>query len=313
MKDTFKIDSAISPAPNDLNMPCLGLGTWLSEPGDVGRSVHSAISNGYRLIDCASIYENEAEIGEALKKIFSQGQIKREDLWLTGKLWNDCHAEKDVRPACQQTLTDLGVDYLDLYLIHFPVSFVHGVKEPTLTSQMTNIALEETWSEMEKLVDDGLVKHIGVSNFEIDEVRRVQRSARIMPKVNQFECHPRFSRRDLVEYCQRNNIAVTAHTSLGSPANNLHNNERLMQNELVVNIGKKYKKSGAQVLLRWGLQLGQSLIPKSNKEVRLVENGNIFDFNLTEEDMNLLGGLNISLRYNHPETAWLGRAKFSDQ
>lgn len=266
-------------AQTNLNMPLVGLGTWLAEPGEVARSVEWAIDRGYKLIDCASIYGNEAEIGEALSKAFSTGKTKREDIWLTGKLWNDCHEAHRVREACEQTLADLNVDYLDLYLIHFPVSFIHGVKEATLTSHMAQVALEETWSEMEKLKDAGLVKHIGVSNFSIDDIRRIQRCARIQPEVNQFECHPRFSCKELIAFCHSHDIAVTAHSSLGSPDNNMHSHEPLMQNSMVLDIAKQHEKSSAQVLLRWGLQCGMAVLPKSIKKERVGANADLFDLN----------------------------------
>jgi len=302
----------IEPAPAGLDMPCFGLGTWLSQPGEAGAAVRWAIDHGYRLIDCASIYENEAEIGATLRDIFGAGPVSRDDVWITSKLWNDCHEPQRVREACLRTLDDLGLERLDLYLVHFPVSFVHGVKDPTSSSQMTNVPIEDTWAAMEALVDDGLVRHIGVSNFEVDDLARVQRSASTMPAVNQFECHPLFSRSDLVDYCHRHDIAVTAHTSLGSPMNGMHAHASLLANESITAIGVAHHKSAAQVLLRWALQRGLSVIPKSVQEDRLVENAQIFDFELTADDMAGLNGLNRSLRYNHPTTPWLGRSRFPD-
>lgn len=300
----------IQPAPEGLDMPCLGLGTWLSQPGEAGTAVRWAVEHGYRLIDCASIYDNEDEIGATLREIFRSGPVSRDEIWITSKLWNDCHEPQHVRPACLRTLEDLGLESLDLYLVHFPVSFVHGIKEPTSATQMTTVPMEDTWAAMEALVDEGLVRHLGVSNFEVDDLTRLQRSASRMPEVNQFECHPLFSRSDLVDHCHRNDIAVTAHTSLGSPMNGMHEHPSLLANASVAEIGMAHQKAPAQVLLRWALQRGMSVIPKSVREDRMIQNSDLFDFELTAEDMVVLDGLNRSLRYNHPTTPWLGRSRF---
>lgn len=302
----------ITPAPPGLGMPCFGLGTWLSFPGEVGASVRSAVECGYRLIDCASIYENEDEVGATLQDLFSSGSLARDDLWITSKLWNDCHEPADVRAACVRSLEDLRLDHLDLYLVHFPVSFVHGVKDPTSATQMAHVPIEDTWAAMESLVEEGLVRHIGVSNFEVDDLERVQRSASVMPAVNQFECHPLFSRRDLVDYCHAHDIAVTAHSSLGAPANGMHEYAPVLSNESVVAIASSHERTPAQVLLRWALQRGIAVIPKSVNADRLAENARLFDFELTADDMAVLGGLNESRRYNHPTTPWLGRSRFPD-
>lgn len=302
----------ITPAPSGLEMPCVGLGTWLSLPGEVGASVRAAVECGYRLIDCASIYENEAEVGGALRDLFASGSVTRDQMWITSKVWNDCHEPAAVRAACVRSLEDLGLDHLDLYLIHFPVSFVHGIKDPTSLTQMAHVPIEDTWAAMEALVDEGLVRHIGVSNFEVDDLERVQRSASTVPAVNQFECHPLFSRRDLVDYCHDHNIAVTAHSSLGAPANGMHDYPSVLANESVTAIAASHGRTAAQVLLRWALQSGMAVIPKSVRADRLAENAALFDFELSPEDMHALGGLNRSRRYNHPTTPWLGRSRFPD-
>lgn len=183
-----------------------------------------------------------------------------------------------------ETLKNLGVEYLDLYLIHFPVSFIPGVDEATAPEEVENIPLGDTWKAMEKLVDEGLVKNIGVSNFEINHIKEVQAVATKPISVNQFETQPYYQRNELVEYCKANNIVVMPHTSLGSPANCFsahHPAPPLMDDKVVNEIATACGKTPAQVLLRWALQRPSAVIPKSVTASRIVSNGAIFDFELT--------------------------------
>ena len=188
-------------------IPAIGLGTWLATDG-VAQAVIEAINIGYRHIDCAAIYKNESIIGTALQTVF-QSTLPREDLWLTSKLWNSCHKPEDVRPACLQTLKDLNVDYLDLYLMHWPVAFTNiGLTIPDNATDflaLETCPLGETFSAMQELVTEGLVKNIGVSNFSISKIDDLIRATGITPSVNQIECHPYLTQPELHQYCKDKN------------------------------------------------------------------------------------------------------------
>ena len=204
---------------NGKEMPIFGLGTWKSEPGAVRQAVLDAVAAGYRHIDCASIYGNEAEIGSALAELFASGLVTRKDLWITSKLWNNSHSPKDVAPALQQTLNSLGLDYLDLYLMHWPVAQRSDVVFPEQASDLVSlndVPLTATWSAMEELVDQGLCVCIGVSNFSVAKLQALLDVARIAPAVNQIELHPYLQQSQMLEFCGVNHIAVTAYSPLGS-------------------------------------------------------------------------------------------------
>ena len=178
---------------NKDSMPALGLGTWKSAPGDVYKAVKIAIKTGYRHIDCAPVYGNEKEVGKAVSECIADGMVKRSDLWITSKLWNNQHAKTDVVPALKQTLSDLNITYLDLFLIHWPIALKKNIMFPQSGKDMISlkeIPLTETWKGMEEAVDAGLARHIGVSNFGINNLTKILNSARIRPEVNQVECHP---------------------------------------------------------------------------------------------------------------------------
>lgn len=174
-------------------MASLGLGTWKAAPGEVGGAVTAALELGYRHLDCASIYGNEAEIGASLERACAAGGLQRDQLWITSKLWNDCHATEDVRPALERSLADLGLATLDLYLIHWPVAHRHGVmmpQEPPDQLSLEQRPIAATWSAMEELVRAGLVRHIGVSNFSQAKLAALLAGADLAPEVNQVERHP---------------------------------------------------------------------------------------------------------------------------
>eukprot|EP00931_Biecheleriopsis_adriatica_P056562 TRINITY_DN33515_c0_g1_i1.p1 TRINITY_DN33515_c0_g1~~TRINITY_DN33515_c0_g1_i1.p1 ORF type:complete len:328 (+),score=68.82 TRINITY_DN33515_c0_g1_i1:60-1043(+) len=298
-------------------MPQFGLGTWLSEPGKVYEATKHALKSGYRLLDCAWIYFNEGEVGKGLKECIDEGIVKREDVWVTGKLWNNFHRPELVKKGLQESLDALGVSYLDLYLIHFPVSFKPDITEATTAEQVEQIPLADTWAAMEALVDEGLVKNIGISNFEIPQVQEILACSKKAVAVNQFESQPYYQRRELVEFCKSKGIVVTAHTSLGSPGNVMsshHASKPLMDNETVKRLATKYAKSASHVLLRWGIQRGTAVIPKSITPSRLESNAEIFDFELSAEEMASLDALDkpgLEGCFNHPKTPWLGRSEFT--
>ena len=204
-----------------LSPAALGLGTWKSSPGEVGGAVRTALELGYRHIDCASIYGNEAEIGQALAGAFRDGVVQRDQLWITSKLWNDCHAPEDVRPALLRSLSDLQLEQLDLYLIHWPVVHRHGVVMPEQAADqipLEQLPLSQTWGAMEALVEEGLVRQIGVSNCSAAKIAALLPQARHRPMVNQVERHPWLQQNALLQLCQREGIGLTAYSPLGSPS-----------------------------------------------------------------------------------------------
>ena len=297
-------------------MPSVGLGTWLSEAGKVEEATKSAIDAGYRHIDCAWVYANEDEVGRGLKEKFDAGVVSRKDVFITSKLWNNFHRPELVRKGCEESLAKLQLTQLDLFLIHFPVAFKPDVVEATSPSEVEDIPIEDTWKEMEKLVAAGLVKNIGVSNFEIPALKKVLAVATLPVAVNQFESQPYYPRSELVSFCHSNGIVVTAHTSLGSPANVMsshHASKPLMQDEEVIRIAKELDTTPAKVLLRWGLQRPTVVIPKSVTPARIASNFDVFSFTLSDAHMATLNSLEkpgLEGCFNHPKTPWLGRSEF---
>ncbi|KAF6169486.1 hypothetical protein GIB67_004767 [Kingdonia uniflora] len=257
-------------------------------------------------------YKNEAEVGETLEKAFESGLVKREDLFITTKLWNSDHGH--VLEACKDSLKKLQLEYLDLYLVHFPVATKHtgvgatssAVDEDGVLEIDTTISLETTWHAMEDLVSMGLVRSIGISNYDIFLTRDCLAYSKVKPAVNQIETHPYFQRDSLVKFCQKHGICVTAHTPIGGAAANIEwfGSVSCLDNPLLKALAEKYKKTVAQVVLRWGIQRNTVIIPKSSKLERLEENFKVFDFELTKEDMELIKGVDRKHRTNQPAKFW---------
>ena len=282
------------------NMPGLGLGTWKSDPGVVGAAVKAAIELGYRHIDCAHIYGNEKEIGETFGKLFQDGVVQREDLFVTSKLWNTHHAPSDVKPALEATLTNLGLDYLDLYLIHWPV-LLKKAEDGGSFLPLEDIPITETWKAMEECVDQGLIKDIGVSNFSVKKLKTLLATARIKPSVNQVERHPYLQNNELLDFCKENGIHLTAYSPLGSndrPMMSAYHEKPILQDATIANIAEKHQVTSAQVLLQWGLACGTSVIPKSTHEHRLKENLEAATkFQLDEMDLSTIAAMDKHRRY----------------
>uniref|UniRef100_A0A182N3U5 NADP-dependent oxidoreductase domain-containing protein n=1 Tax=Anopheles dirus TaxID=7168 RepID=A0A182N3U5_9DIPT len=283
---------------NGTPVPALGLGTWNSPPGQVTQAVKDAIEVGYRHIDCAHVYENEHEVGAGIAAKVGPGNVKREDLFVTSKLWNTYHLPDLVRGALQVTLRNLNLKYLDLYLIHWPVAYREGdvlfpLRPDGKRVHFSDVDYVDTWPAMERLVDAGLVRNIGLSNFNVQQVQRVLNVARIAPATNQIECHPYLQQAALSEYCRGQGVTVTAYSPLGSPARPWvkQDDPVLMDDPVVRKLAKKHSKSAAQILIRYQIQLGHLVIPKSVSKERIASNADVFGFELDAEDLAQLGGL----------------------
>ncbi|MDA7915831.1 aldo/keto reductase [Verrucomicrobia bacterium] len=298
-------------------LPSIGAGFWKVDNADTARVTKEAIEMGYRHLDCACDYGNESEVGQGIADAISSGLCKREDLWVTSKLWNTYHAAEHVRSACEKSLKDLGLDCLDLYLVHFPISQKHVAIEeryppgwffdPEAESPKVELApvpLSETWAAMEQLVKDGLVKNIGVCNVGTAQLQDMLNYATVPPSVLQVETHPYLTQEKLLRFCNEKQIAYTAFSPLGAQSyfaiNMAEAHEGLMEHAVVKEIATVISKTPAQVLLRWGVQRGTAIVPKSSNKGRLQENLGIFDFELSEDQMAALTALNMNRRFNDP-------------
>ncbi|KAL1522888.1 hypothetical protein AB1Y20_017853 [Prymnesium parvum] len=268
-------------------MPLVGLGTWKSAPGEVKTAVKAAVRCGYRHIDCAAIYKNEAEVGEALAELFQEQVVRREEMWITSKLWNDFHSAADVPAACERTLAELKLEYLDLYLIHWPVA--SKCKGPVLSP-----STEETWAAMEALRAAGKARSIGVSNFSAKKLAAMQAHAKVFPAVNQVEMHPKLRQDELLAACAALGTHLTAYSPLGSPDSASmfkHAGGSVMSLPALAAAAADTGKTPAQILIRWAVQRGTSVVPKSVTPSRIEANFDVFDWALTEEQMAELSSI----------------------
>ncbi|XP_043518387.1 1,5-anhydro-D-fructose reductase-like [Frieseomelitta varia] len=273
---------------NGYKMPTFGLGTYQSRPGEVEAAVMEAINLGYRHIDTAFFYQNEKEIGQAVQTKIKDGTVKREDLFITTKLWNNFHKESSVVPACKKSLENLGLSYVDLYLVHWPFAFQEGgdlsPRNDNGDLLMSDTDYLETWKGMEECARLGLTRSIGISNFNQEQITRLLSVAEIKPVNNQVEVNVNVNQKPLIEFCKKHNITITGYSPLGQPGNKAGIPTGL-DNPVVIELSKKYNKTPAQIILRYILQQGVAIIPKTVTPSRLKENMNIFDFSLTNEEM----------------------------
>lgn len=254
---------------NGVKMPWLGLGVWqVDNDNEVEAAVKMAVKAGYRAIDTAEAYENEEGVGKAIKEC----GVSRDELFITTKVWNSSQGYQSTLGAFEESRRKLGLDYIDLYLIHWPVKGKYT----------------DTWRALEKLYKDGLVRAIGVSNFQIHHLQDLFKKGSVIPMVNQVECHPLLSQKELLAFCKKNKIQLEA----WSPLMQGH-----LELPLLLELSNKYGKSPAQIVLRWDLQNEVIAIPKSVHENRIVENSNIFDFELSEDDMKSINELNKNKRF----------------
>lgn len=280
---------------NGDEMPMIGLGTAGIPAAQVYDVVRKAILLGYRHFDCAPIYKNQREIGEALNDAMDDGDVSREELFITSKLWNNQHRYNEVEPACEATLKELGLDYLDLYLIHWPVAHERGVEFPQNEEEFLaedEAPLEDTWTGMEDCQDAELTRHIGVSNFNIQKLEVLLEECMVKPELNQVEMHPYLPQQTLYDFCKSNKILMTAYAPLGSPGRPvelLHDHEPSLFRDLVIqDIAKKYGCTEAQALLAYGLKRKTAVIPRSISEQHMLENLKADDFALDREDLRTL-------------------------
>ncbi len=258
---------------NGLKMPQLGLGAWQTKDGkEVIEAVHSAIRNGYRLIDTAAMYNNEHGVGQAIKT----AGIPREELFITTKLWNSDQGYDNTLRAFDASLERLGLEYVDLYLIHWPV--------PKLDKYV------ETWRAFEEIYASGRAKAIGVCNFNPEHLDTLLKSSNITPAINQIELHPRLQQQKLRDYCANKGIHIESWSPIGGTGGNL------LKDPLLALIAEKHKKSPAQIVIRWHIQLGLIVIPKSTHAERIAQNSNVFDFELDTDDMQKISSLNTNTR-----------------
>ena len=287
-------------------MPAVGLGTFGSDqvtPAQVATAVQGAAAIGYRHFDCASVYGNEPEVGAALEAAMAAG-VKREELWITSKLWNDKHGEDDVIASCRKSLADLRLDYLDLYLVHWPFPNFHppGCDVSSRSADARPYIHEsytKTWRKMEELVDRGLVRHIGTSNMTIPKLELVLRDARIKPAVNEMELHPHFQQPELFKFVLDKGIAPIGYCPIGSPGrperDRTPDDTAPTQDPVIVAIAKRHGIHPAVVCIKWAVQRGQSPIPFSINHYRANLAGAVSD-PLTTEEMQQIAGIDRRCR-----------------
>lgn len=271
---------------NNSLIPQIGFGTWQLNKKDAEEAVFFALKTGYRLIDTAAIYGNEEEVGKGINRAIKELNLKRKDIFVVTKLWNSDH--KEPRKALLKSLEKLCLDYVDLYLIHWPV-------KESLT----------TWKEFEQFKKEGLTKAIGVSNFTISHLEELKKVSKEVPSINQVELSPFLCQKELVNYCKKKKIVVMSYSPI------MHG--KLLDNKIIIDIAKKYNKTPAQVVLRWHIQSGLIPIPKSKHLERIVENFNIFNFKLTPKEIKFLSSLDSEKRFcwNPGDKRWSFVVEFS--
>jgi alcohol dehydrogenase (NADP+) len=289
---------------NGDKMPAIGLGTWKSAKGEVYQVVRDAINVGYRHFDCALLYGNEEEIGEAFSDAFKAGDVTREELFVTSKLWNNAHQTEFILPNIQKSIDNLQVGYLDLYLIHWPIALKATTIFPKEGNEMLSlkeVPLSETWRGMIDLKNKGLAKHIGVSNFSTKKIQSLIDETGVTPEVDQVEMHPLLQQKNLLEFCKSKGIIMTAYAPLGSidrPENRKTLGEPLLfENQTIIQMAENKGISIGSLLLAWAVNRGTSVIPKTVRKERLIENLAAADIELSADEMKKIAEINMNYRY----------------
>lgn len=306
--------------------PTVGLGFWKMPKPDTPAIVKEAIRLGYRHLDCACDYGNEPQVGEGIAAALAERLCRRDQLWVTSKLWNTYHEPEHVRAACERSLRDLKLDYLDLYLVHFPIALAfvpfdvryppewfHDPSAVKPSMAPIDVPYADTWGAMEELQRAGLVRHIGVCNLNVSMLREVLTTCAIRPAVHQLEMHPYLAQPRQLRYCAEQGIAVTAFSPLGAssylPLGMATAAENVLDDPIVRDIASAHGRTPAQVVLRWGIQRGTAVIPKTQTRARLGENLALFDFALSASEMSSIEALDRRRRFNDPGA--FGEAAFN--
>lgn len=303
--------------PAHSTIPKVGFGLWKIAQEDCANTVYQAIKHGYRHLDSASDYGNEAQVGEGIQRAIADGLCSREDLWVTSKLWNTYHSPEHVQPAIEKSLADLQLDYLDLYLVHFPIALEYvpfdqrypaewlydpAAENPKM--QPAHVPLHKTWAAMEELQRAGLSREIGVCNYNTGLIHDLLSYATIKPTMLQIESHPYLTQEPLLRLCAQNDIAVTAFSPLGALSyvelGMAGQADSVLDQAVVKQAAQRHDKTAAQIVLRWGVQRGCAIIPKTTKPERMIENLAIFDFALSDDEMTQINALNANQRFNDP-------------
>ena len=286
--------------------PVIGLGTWKSDPKKIYSAVRYALQCGYRHLDCAPIYMNEKPVGQAIADTLHSTPIQRQHVWITSKLWNSYHAYEDVKDALKATLHFMQLDYLDCFLIHWPVAMRKRVGHARAKSaqdfvSLADIPLAETWEALIECKKMGLTRFIGVSNFSISKIEELITNTNTPPFINQVECHPLLTQNELLAYCKKNNIHFTAYAPLGSGDRpniiKKDNEPDLLNHAAIQHIAQKRGVSNAQILLAWALNRGTSVIPKSTQEPHIKANFAAQQIQLTPEEQMTISRLNQDYRF----------------